>query len=80
LPREVVPAAQQAAIEIHPDAAAATDIDDDSDRLDDLQRAHIVAVLERERGNKAKAARILGIHRRKLYRLLERYGIGRGEQ
>jgi DNA-binding NtrC family response regulator len=54
-------------------------IDADSiDSLDDLQRAHIVSVLEREHGNKARAARALGIHRRKLYRLLERYGIGSG--
>jgi DNA-binding NtrC family response regulator len=47
----------------------------DTQKLDDLQRAHIVSVLERERGNKARAARTLGIHRRKLYRLIERYGI-----
>ena len=48
---------------------------DDSRKLDDLQRAHIVAVLEQEQGNKARTARVLGIHRRKLYRLLERYRI-----
>lgn len=45
------------------------------EKLDDLQRSHIVTVLEREQGNKARTARVLGIHRRKLYRLLERYGI-----
>ena len=43
-----------------------------SDRLDDVARDHILRVLAREQGNKAKAARMLGIHRRKLYRLLER--------
>jgi DNA-binding NtrC family response regulator len=32
-------------------------------------------VLEQEQGNKARTARVLGIHRRKLYRLLDRYGI-----
>lgn len=47
----------------------------DTRKLDDLQRAHIVAVLEQEQGNKARTARVLGIHRRKLYRLLDRYGI-----
>lgn len=45
--------------------------------LDELQRAHVLAVFEQENGNKARTARALGIHRRKLYRLIERYGIGR---
>lgn len=44
-----------------------------SRKLDDVARAHIMKVLESERGNKAKTARVLGIHRRKLYRLLERF-------
>ncbi|MEZ6068440.1 MAG: sigma-54 dependent transcriptional regulator [Planctomycetaceae bacterium] len=47
----------------------------DSKNLDDLQRSHVLAVLKQEGGNKARAARTLGIHRRKLYRLLERYDI-----
>ncbi len=44
-------------------------------RLEDLERAHIVEILKQQNGNKARTARVLGIHRRKLYRLLERYGI-----
>ena len=40
-----------------------------------MERAHIRGVLRRCQGNKAQAARVLGIHRRKLYRLLERLGI-----
>lgn len=43
------------------------------DRLDDIAKSHVLEVLEREKGNKAQAARVLGIHRRKLYRLLERF-------
>ena len=41
--------------------------------LDDVAKNHVMRVLESENGNKAKSARVLGIHRRKLYRLLERY-------
>jgi DNA-binding NtrC family response regulator len=48
-------------------------IDDNADRLDDVAKAHVLEVLEKQGGNKAKAARVLGIHRRKLYRLLERF-------
>ena len=46
------------------------------DRLDDVAKSHVLEVLRRENGNKAKTARILGIHRRKLYRLLERFEQG----
>jgi DNA-binding NtrC family response regulator len=42
-------------------------------KVDDLVKAHIMQVLQSENGNKARSARKLGIHRRKLYRLLERY-------
>jgi DNA-binding NtrC family response regulator len=47
-----------------------------SHRLDELERAHIIDILNQQQGNKAAAARVLGIHRRKLYRLIERYKIG----
>lgn len=43
--------------------------------LADLERDHIQRVLEAENWNKARAARALGISRRRLYRLLERYGL-----
>jgi DNA-binding NtrC family response regulator len=45
------------------------------DRLDELERTHVLEILTRERGNKARAARALGINRRSLYRLLEKYQI-----
>lgn len=51
----------------------------DTSRLDEIEKAHIVEILERENGNKARAARALGIHRRKLYRLLERYDLHKPE-
>ena len=47
----------------------------DEDSLAAIQRAHVVEVLTRERGNKARAARALGVNRRSLYRLLEKYNI-----
>jgi DNA-binding NtrC family response regulator len=47
----------------------------DGDRLDQLERAHVVEILARERGNKARTARALGINRRSLYRLVEKYQI-----
>ena len=39
------------------------------------ERAKIIEILRRENGNKSRAARALGINRRKLYRLVEKYGI-----
>jgi len=45
------------------------------DDLASIQRAHIIEVLQREKGNKARSARALGINRRSLYRLLEKHGI-----
>lgn len=50
-----------------------------SDELAAIERAHIVEVLRREGGNKARAARTLGVNRRSLYRLLEKYDIGQSE-
>lgn len=49
------------------------------DALAAIERAHIVDILSREGGNKARAARALGINRRSLYRLLDKYGIRQGE-
>ncbi|HEX5446189.1 MAG TPA: sigma-54 dependent transcriptional regulator, partial [Pirellulales bacterium] len=49
---------------------------DGDDRLEQIERSHVMEILDRERGNKARAARALGINRRSLYRLLEKYGVG----
>ena len=45
--------------------------------LAEIEKAHIVSALERHGWNKAQAARALGISRRRLYRLIEKYGISR---
>jgi DNA-binding NtrC family response regulator len=41
--------------------------------LAELERAHVQRVLATVAGNKARAARILGIERKTLYRMLERW-------
>ena len=56
-----------AAVPIAPAVALAPD------SLDAIAKAHVLEVLAKHNGNKARAARSLGIHRRKLYRLLERF-------
>ena len=45
--------------------------DDDLLPLAEVHRRHALKVLERVDGNKARAAKILGIHRATLYRLIE---------
>jgi DNA-binding NtrC family response regulator len=46
-----------------------------SGSLDDVERDHIIRVLRETRGNKKKAAEILGIERRTLYNKAKRLGI-----
>jgi DNA-binding NtrC family response regulator len=45
----------------------------ETQNLHQLQRRHVLAVLREAKGNKVHAARALGISRRALYRLLEKY-------
>lgn len=47
----------------------------DTDDLATIQRSKIMEVLERVKGNKTKAARALGVDRRKVYRLIERLNL-----
>ncbi|HVY60856.1 MAG TPA: helix-turn-helix domain-containing protein, partial [Planctomycetota bacterium] len=43
--------------------------------LDELERRYILRVFELVGGNKAHAARLLGLDRATLYRRLQRYGV-----
>ncbi len=47
--------------------------------LEEVERRHLLRVLKELKGNKVKAAKILGIDRRTLYRMAERFGIDLGE-
>jgi DNA-binding NtrC family response regulator len=49
----------------------------DPRQLREVERRHIIDVLEQEKGNKVHAARSLGISRRALYRLIDKYGLER---
>src|SRR5439155_12940216 len=43
--------------------------------LDDLERRYLLHVFEAANGNRTRAAEILGVDRRTLYRMAERFGI-----
>ncbi|MBT8489043.1 MAG: sigma-54-dependent Fis family transcriptional regulator, partial [Gemmatimonadetes bacterium] len=47
----------------------------DGQTLADIERAHVQRVLSHAGGNKAEAARILGISRPKLYRMVDGYDL-----
>ncbi len=70
LPSEVLNSAQKTAIAANPAEGK-----EESEKLADLQRSHVLEVLRRENGNKARASRALGIARRSLYRLMDKYDL-----
>jgi DNA-binding NtrC family response regulator len=47
----------------------------DPRHLREVERRHVSQVLHQEKGNKVQAARALGISRRALYRLIEKYNL-----
>jgi DNA-binding NtrC family response regulator len=49
-------------------------------RLDEVERRYLVHVLESVGGNRTKAAEIMGIDRRTLYRMAERFGLDLNEE
>jgi DNA-binding NtrC family response regulator len=48
------------------------------DDLDGVERRHVADVLRKHDGNKVQAARALGVSRRTLYRLIEKYRLAEG--
>lgn len=61
------------------EAADETALATPADDLASVNRGHVVETMRREGGNKLQAAKKLGVSRRSLYRLLEKYNIQRGE-
>ncbi len=55
------------------DRPAAEEAGGDPRHLREVERRHVLQVLNEEKGNKVQAARALGISRRALYRLIEKY-------
>jgi DNA-binding NtrC family response regulator len=45
----------------------------DARHLREVQRRHVLSVLQQEKGNKVHAAKVLGISRRALYRLIDKF-------
>jgi DNA-binding NtrC family response regulator len=58
----------------HDEASESRALPDGLVDLAELERNHIMRVLERLQGNKSRAAQLLGLDRRTLYRKLDRYG------
>jgi transcriptional regulator of acetoin/glycerol metabolism len=70
-----LPAAALAAARVPLTAAHSWTRASEAAPLVEVEREHIVRTLQQVRGNKAVAARLLGISRRAFYRQLERHGL-----
>lgn len=66
-------AALAAAAGAAPSVAVAPLSDDGT--LAAIEKARVVEVMQKQKGNKSRAAQVLGISRRSLYRLLEKYNL-----
>lgn len=79
---EDLPAAirQAAAGEGESKLSRATQEDEAYLTLEEVEKRHLIRVLKETKGNKVKAAKILGIDRRTLYRMAERFGLDIGEE
>jgi DNA-binding NtrC family response regulator len=53
---------------------------DDLPTLEEIERRYLMHVLEQVAGNRTRAAEVMGIDRRTLYRMAERFGIPLSEQ
>jgi len=60
-------------------ATSASEGDEVCLTLEEVEKRHLIRVLKEMKGNKVKAAKILGIDRRTLYRMAERFGLDLGD-
>jgi DNA-binding NtrC family response regulator len=51
------------------------EIPDEGIQIDDVEKRLILSALDKSRGNKTKAAELLGLTRRRLYSMMERFDI-----
>lgn len=81
LPEDLPEAVRGGAQAGEPSTAASGEADSDALlTLDELEKRHLARVLKETKGNKVKAAKILGIDRRTLYRMAERFGMDLGDE
>jgi two-component system, NtrC family, response regulator AtoC len=45
--------------------------------LEEIKKRHVIRALKKTKGNRSKAAKILGIDRKTLFRMVERFGLDR---
>ena len=77
LPREISgPKTPSPAVPTEPNDDALPAASAEPVTLADRERQAVEAAIAEAHGNKAAAARKLGVHRRKLYRLIEKHGLG----
>jgi two-component system, NtrC family, response regulator AtoC len=72
---EDIQASIRPAIVVQAGASTRREVCEPASRLSSLERHHIMKVIAETGGNKARAARQLGLSRRALYRRLERHGL-----
>jgi DNA-binding NtrC family response regulator len=60
-------------------SADAVSIGGDPRHLREVERRHVADILRQEKGNKVQASRVLGISRRALYRLIDKYRLNEEE-
>jgi DNA-binding NtrC family response regulator len=58
-----------------PSAVTAAAVPADRPTLQELKRRYVRSVLEEQSGNVSRAAAVLGVDRRSLYRMLQRWGM-----
>jgi DNA-binding NtrC family response regulator len=78
-PEDLPASLHQTELPLKETAGAIGHIDERCLSLEEVEKRHLVRVLKETKGNKVKAAKILGIDRRTLYRMAERFGLDLGD-